>query len=972
MKKPYIILAALLALAPLKTLAAPSLIATSQVANDGRQRTATTIVADVLAQLPATDRATYDKAIADLASTGKEGVHQLVGMLQPAAAGVANSPMEYALAGLVAYVTEPNREAERTAVRTALKEAIPATADAPTRAFLMNLLVNCATPEEIPFFVSNINDAALQGWSAYGLAMTPGSEEAVMALVKAGTLSRTMLANIVADKGLAEAESTILRWLKEAAKAPAAEQQPYYRALGRVGGEKSLSALKKAAKAQKFAWGANGATEAYFDLLMRLAANPSTASKAVKEAQAILKANYTPAISGAALTVITAGEGDKSIPVVLAAMKSPSRDLRLHALRMSQPFANAALYTGLNGILANSAADPIVKADILGWYGDTNAAAQIAPVLASVNAANDEEAAAAIAAASRLGGDQALAALIGLLDSPRAPQARAALLSFNGSINNGIVKALDGNAATQVAALQIAADRRMKEVSKKVFALLNSSNADVANAAWAALPAVVTENDFNALNALAQAVAPNRTAAIEASLKSALRNLSPAKQYATVAPAMKKAAKPALFYPILAQAGTTEAMNDLLDAYGKGSREAFNALLLLNNADMPEALFNIAQKNPADASAALNRYTALVGASRKTPEAKFLLYTKALELTKDAAVRNNIINGLANVPLYCSFTAVEPYLADKATSSAAANALRAIASKMQGRIGGPEVKKVLEAVIAEFRSQAGNPDAGYAIDDINGMIAKLPATNTAGEAPEVKLWDVSPEEKAEGFRALFNGVDMDNFTGNTVDYVPQNGEISVTAQYGGTGNLYTKEEFSDFVFRFEFCFDREGVNNGVGIRTPMGVDAAYEGMEIQILDHDAPIYKGLREYQVHGSVYGIIPAKRIKHPGLGIWNTEEIRAVGDHITVTVNGDVILDGNIREACQGHNVSPDGPDTRNPFTVDHLNHPGLFNKSGHIGFLGHGAGIRFRNIRVKPLDANAPAKATKATKVSKKKK
>ena len=47
---------------------------------------------------------------------------------------------------------------------------------------------------------------------------------------------------------------------------------------------------------------------------------------------------------------------------------------------------------------------------------------------------------------------------------------------------------------------------------------------------------------------------------------------------------------------------------------------------------------------------------------------------------------------------------------------------------------------------------------------------------------------------------------------------------------------------------------KEGVNNGVGIRIPMGVDAAYEGMEIQILDHDAPIYKNLREYQVHGSV----------------------------------------------------------------------------------------------------------------------
>ena len=193
---------------------------------------------------------------------------------------------------------------------------------------------------------------------------------------------------------------------------------------------------------------------------------------------------------------------------------------------------------------------------------------------------------------------------------------------------------------------------------------------------------------------------------------------------------------------------------------------------------------------------------------------------------------------------------------------------------------------------------------------------------------------------------------MHKWTGNTTNYVPLDGTIYVTAQYGGSGNLYTKKEYADFILRFEFQFVQEGVNNGIGIRTPMGVDAAYHGMEIQILDHDAPIYKNLREYQQHGSVYGIIPAKRVKFPSLGTWNVEEIRAVGDRITVTVNGEVILDGNIREACKGHNVAPDGSE-RNPYTVDGRNHPGLFNKRGHIGLLGHGPGIRFRNIRIKEL-------------------
>jgi hypothetical protein len=220
------------------------------------------------------------------------------------------------------------------------------------------------------------------------------------------------------------------------------------------------------------------------------------------------------------------------------------------------------------------------------------------------------------------------------------------------------------------------------------------------------------------------------------------------------------------------------------------------------------------------------------------------------------------------------------------------------------------------------------------------------------ELPSTPRFELSEEEKKEGFEVLFDGTSMHKWTGNTTDYVPVDGTIYVTAQYGGTGNLYTKKEYSDFVFRFEFAFMRKGVNNGVGVRTPMGVDAAYEGMELQILDHDAPIYKNLREYQQHGSVYGIIAAKRVKFPALGEWNTEEIRFEGDNVKVTVNGEVILEGNIREACQGHNVAPDGG-KKNPYTVDKKNHPGLFNKKGHIGFLGHGAGVKFRNIRILDL-------------------
>jgi hypothetical protein len=111
-------------------------------------------------------------------------------------------------------------------------------------------------------------------------------------------------------------------------------------------------------------------------------------------------------------------------------------------------------------------------------------------------------------------------------------------------------------------------------------------------------------------------------------------------------------------------------------------------------------------------------------------------------------------------------------------------------------------------------------------------------------------------------------------------------------------------------------------------------------MELQILDNEADIYKDLNVYQYHGSVYGVIPAKRGFLKPVGEWNTEEAIVNGTKIKVILNGTVILDGDIAEA-------------RKNGTLDHKDHPGLKNETGHIGFLGHGSVVRFRNIRVKTL-------------------
>ncbi|UYQ91869.1 DUF1080 domain-containing protein [Chitinophaga horti] len=209
------------------------------------------------------------------------------------------------------------------------------------------------------------------------------------------------------------------------------------------------------------------------------------------------------------------------------------------------------------------------------------------------------------------------------------------------------------------------------------------------------------------------------------------------------------------------------------------------------------------------------------------------------------------------------------------------------------------------------------------------------------EIPRTQAFALSEQEKKEGYRVLFDGTNMHQWTGNTTDYVMENGEMVIYPANGGKGNLYTKDQFSDFVYRFEFQLT-PGANNGLGIRTPMEGDAAYQGMELQILDNEADIYKNLKPYQYHGSVYGVIPSKRGYLKPMGEWNYQEVVAQGNRIKITLNGTVILDGDIAEASKN-----------NTETADHRPHPGLLNKTGHIGFLGHGAIVRFKNIRVKEL-------------------
>ena len=196
---------------------------------------------------------------------------------------------------------------------------------------------------------------------------------------------------------------------------------------------------------------------------------------------------------------------------------------------------------------------------------------------------------------------------------------------------------------------------------------------------------------------------------------------------------------------------------------------------------------------------------------------------------------------------------------------------------------------------------------------------------------------LTAEEKAQGFLQLFNGTDLTGWVGSTDSYGVKDGVLFCRKDTGR--NVYTEKEYDNFHLKFEFKLE-PGSNNGLGIRAPLEGDAAYVGMELQILDNTAAKYSNLKDWQYHGSIYGIYPAKRGFLKPVGQWNRQEVIANGTDIKVILNGTTIVDANLKEAVK------DG-------IISGTEHPGLFNKSGHIGFLGHGDYVEFRNIRILPL-------------------
>ena len=242
---------------------------------DARGRVLETVVADGLAQLPAKTTEQYNQVMGELAATGEQGMSMILSKLGPSANGT-NASFEYAINGIVNYVSQEEHKDLREPVRQALLKGIEAQADNANKAYLLSILPRIARPADADVFAKYLSDPYINGFARTALASMEGSDDVIRQLINEGKGNKGDLAYLAYQKKLSGVEDTLLSWVGQG---DSKTQSAVLYALAAVGSSKVLPALSSAAKAVGYQPDATSATDAYLLLLNRV---PAVDTKAVQ------------------------------------------------------------------------------------------------------------------------------------------------------------------------------------------------------------------------------------------------------------------------------------------------------------------------------------------------------------------------------------------------------------------------------------------------------------------------------------------------------------------------------------------------------------------------------------------------------------------------------------------------------------------------------------------------------------------
>lgn len=892
------------------------------------------VLQQIITRMPAQDAGEFNLLNRQLVDLGPRAWHTLTAMLVPPGTG-DDTYARYALNSMAKYVSRPGAESLRQSFEQVILEAVQSDIIQPSdKIFLMAQLELAGSNTSVEVLRSFLDEEKLCGPAARALTGI-GTREAFQAVRKAipGATpgQQAVLIKTIGDAKMQEAAGELMPYAKSD-HAPVKSAARY--ALAQTGNPLAASAF------QNSAFRADSYPAIKHTSLRILYARRLLEEGHGQESRSIcrdlLNGNAPAHVKNDALSLLVDQEGAGAMDEVIRASTGDDPQLRTSALETAAKLGDTN--STRRWTLLLSTQSPEVRADILTMLGRRGDKKALADLTDALKDENREVRLAAVDASAKLGGAAVIPDLVHALINTGHPREiaviKAALLRLpTDKVTRSVARNLDrGTVPSRVAMLEILGERRASSQRNSVFDQIRSADMPVRMAALKALDQVAVAGDLSRMVDLLPRLDESEESRLLSELQKAIgavaaQSPEPEKSAEIVLKKINRTdgAQKARLLRILPHLPTATSLEMVINNTQSSNDEvkaaAVSALAGWPYATAAEPLLQFL-RHSGDIplrQTALKGYVRLVGELKFSSRDKVNRFAHALEAAQNASEKQIILSGLSGVR---TSSAVElaarhfrdPGVQDQALQTAA----HILATQTDPR--NPLNSADIAAALSESLNGETIPQKlkGYIADERRKM------------------------EEARAFTTLFNGKDLTGWTGATDAYEVEDGHI--VTKPGTHGNLYTEEPYGDFVFRFEFKLT-PGANSGLGIRAPLEGDAAYQGMEIQILDNTADKYAGLHTYQYHGSIYGVVPAKRGYLKPVGDWNEQEVIARGSHITVNLNGETIVDVDL--------------DTVH--AMDGRDHPGLHRPGGHIGFLGHGDQVFFRNIRIKNLNTYAPTYA-----------
>jgi HEAT repeat protein len=857
--------------------------------------TVPTKVSKLLIQFPASDPVEKISLAAEIFTLGEAGVEEICRRLSPA--GKADDSLaRFALEAAGTYAMRPGGEKDKSIFARAVIKALKSADDPGVQAFLIGRLQQAGGQESIDPLSRYLSDPRLADPAAEALLAirAPGTEDAFIKALGRSKGPDTVI--VIKALGELRSQGAVNRIITFASDDDPSVREASLFALANIGDPRTEFALSKMDIASSPLEKAKAAAR-YLLFAQRLA-EAGRKEESLRIARRLLEKNRGPSetqIRSAALTLFVQILGADALPDVVGAMESPDPAFRGHALEIALEIPGEEATR--RWIAKAAEVPPDTRAQIIEMLGRRDDATALAFVKSELGSADKAIRVAAIEAAAHLGGSEISKDLSLLWTTAGEEEAEALKKAFLGfpaekSLPE-VVRAFDGSSPPAKAAIiEIFGERRAKDQAGIVLAAVENQDAAIRKKALAALEAVVREQDLpETIRLLGAAADPAGIVSLQNALVACARQIAdPEKRADLIVGAMLKAKgqqRIALLRP-LGRVGGEKALRSAIVETRSGDPQV-QAVAVYTLASWPEfraaaPLLEIARAATLSPGRkfvylALQGYVRLVAESAEPVEKKLAFIREALEIAREPAEKNIVLEGLAKIRARESLLMIEIFLAEPDFQEKAARAAAQCALPAPGFEGmtGFDAARILKRAALSIDTEYDR-----------GQVEKY---------AHVLLLQ-------EGFVPLFNGKDLSGWKGLVKDpparanMAPKELEkeqkaadedmrrhwqvVDGTLVFDGQGHsLCTAKDYAGFELFVDWKIETGG-DSGIYLRG---------SPQVQIWDPAQwPEGSGGLYNNKVGPSKPLCPADR----PVGEWNTFFIRMEGERVTVYLNGILVVD------------------------------------------------------------------------------